>query len=312
MAPSDYRTKSTVGASTPERGNPLDATTPQRNGIDANTNQIAPKARATISRQALTGALAAATAVRAKALPVPASTNTAQTAHPRNNPKQDVESMPKEQRSDTRPAAPGLPKSTSAAPNALASLGNLHASQRQVASLQQPTPKPTKPSTQTLTIGGNSYRVLSSASPTELTRLAAIVDAKLKTVAGKAGAHALSSPQTILLAAIALAHDAELANAERTQLERRTRDMIRRTLLGLEDVIDRNSAENLNDAAANPLQASEPLLVPEQFDATTEQAARSAARATESEILVPHLTHQVEEDAHSTSIEARDLLRLKD
>lgn len=57
-----------------------------------------------------------------------------------------------------------------------------------------------------LRVGGQTYRVVTSASEEELQRLAAVVDAKLATVvpAGRA-----VTPQAMLLAAMALAHDLE-------------------------------------------------------------------------------------------------------
>ena len=57
-----------------------------------------------------------------------------------------------------------------------------------------------------LRIGGQTYRVMTSASDEELQRLAAVVDQKIATVvpAGRA-----VTPQAMLLAAMALAHDLE-------------------------------------------------------------------------------------------------------
>jgi cell division protein ZapA len=57
-----------------------------------------------------------------------------------------------------------------------------------------------------LRIGGQTYRVMTSASDEELQRLAAMVDQKLTAVvpAGRA-----VTPQAMLLAAMALAHDLE-------------------------------------------------------------------------------------------------------
>lgn len=57
-----------------------------------------------------------------------------------------------------------------------------------------------------LRVGGQTYRVVSSATESELQRLAAVVDERLQrlTPPGRA-----AQPQLILLAAMALAHDLE-------------------------------------------------------------------------------------------------------
>jgi cell division protein ZapA len=62
-----------------------------------------------------------------------------------------------------------------------------------------------------LRVGGQTYRVMTSASDEELQRLAAVVDQKLADVVPPGRA---VTPQAMLLAAMALAHDLE---AERTR-----------------------------------------------------------------------------------------------
>ncbi|MBS2015520.1 MAG: cell division protein ZapA [Deltaproteobacteria bacterium] len=86
-----------------------------------------------------------------------------------------------------------------------------------------------------LEVGGQSYKVVSSADETELQRLAGAVDAKVAelTPHGKA-----APPQAVLLAAIALAHELEQERARRTAVERRARDMLRRVLVRIDDAID--------------------------------------------------------------------------
>lgn len=86
-----------------------------------------------------------------------------------------------------------------------------------------------------LRIAGQSYKVLSSASEAELTRLAEAVTAKVEelTPDGKAAA-----PQTMVLAAIALAHELEQERARRTSIERRAREMLRRVLGRIDDALD--------------------------------------------------------------------------
>lgn len=86
-----------------------------------------------------------------------------------------------------------------------------------------------------LRIGGQSYKVVSSADEEELQRLAGAVSAKVAelTPSGKT-----APPQAVLLAAIALAHELELERARRLALEQRARDMLRRVLVHIDDALD--------------------------------------------------------------------------
>ncbi len=90
-----------------------------------------------------------------------------------------------------------------------------------------------------LRIAGQSYKVVSSADEEELQRLADAVSAKVTelTPRGKA-----ASPQSMLLAAIALAHELEEERARRAAVERRTRDMLRRVLVRIDDALDSTDA----------------------------------------------------------------------
>ena len=86
-----------------------------------------------------------------------------------------------------------------------------------------------------LKIGGQSYNVVSSADADELQRLAEAVSAKVAelTPSGKT-----APAQAVLLAAIALAHELEQERSRRVALERKTRDMLRRVLVRLDDALD--------------------------------------------------------------------------
>lgn len=86
-----------------------------------------------------------------------------------------------------------------------------------------------------LQIGGQSYKVVSSADEDELQRLAETVSAKVAelTPSGKT-----APPQAVLLAAIALAHELEQERARRLAVERRARDMLRRVLVRIDDVLE--------------------------------------------------------------------------
>jgi cell division protein ZapA len=85
-----------------------------------------------------------------------------------------------------------------------------------------------------LRVAGQSYRVVSSATEEELQRLADTVNAKVEelTPEGKA-----ASPQAVLLAAMALAHELEEERARRATIERRTREMLRRVLGRVDDAL---------------------------------------------------------------------------
>jgi cell division protein ZapA len=86
-----------------------------------------------------------------------------------------------------------------------------------------------------LQIAGQSYKVVSTAPEAELHRLAAAVDAKVAEVAPRGRA---VPPQAMLLAAIALAHELEEERSKRTALERRTRDVLRRVLVRIDDALE--------------------------------------------------------------------------
>jgi cell division protein ZapA len=86
-----------------------------------------------------------------------------------------------------------------------------------------------------LTIAGQQYNVVSTAPEGELQRLASSVDAKVAEVVGRGR---VPTPQSILLAAIALAHDLEAERSKRSKLEARTRDLLRRALVRIDDVLE--------------------------------------------------------------------------
>lgn len=73
-----------------------------------------------------------------------------------------------------------------------------------------------------LRVGGQTYKVNTSATEEELQRLVALVN-------GKLGGRPLT-PQNMFLAAIALAHDLEEAQARSDALARRSRDVVGRAL----------------------------------------------------------------------------------
>lgn len=89
-------------------------------------------------------------------------------------------------------------------------------------------------------VGGQSHKVVSSANEEDLVRLAAVVEGRIHQLTPKGKGVA---PNAILLAAIALANDLEEERAKRLQLERKTRDLLRRVLLRVDDALDGEAAE---------------------------------------------------------------------
>ncbi|WP_394834092.1 cell division protein ZapA [Pendulispora rubella] len=88
-------------------------------------------------------------------------------------------------------------------------------------------------------VAGQRYKVVSSSSQAELTRLAAAVDAKLAELAHRPNPGA---PPSIVLAAIALAHDLEQERAKRQRVEVKVRDLLRRILVRIDSALE-SSAE---------------------------------------------------------------------
>jgi cell division protein ZapA len=86
-----------------------------------------------------------------------------------------------------------------------------------------------------LRVGGQTYRVIASADEAELHRLADIVDARLREVAGPGRA---VSSQTLLLAAISLAHDVEQERGRREEVEERSKDMLKSVLARIDAAIE--------------------------------------------------------------------------
>ena len=85
-----------------------------------------------------------------------------------------------------------------------------------------------------LRVGGQTFRVVASASPTELQRLARIVDGKLHELAVSSAFH----PQSMLLVAMTLAHELEIERDLRRETEQRSREMLRSLLDRVDAAID--------------------------------------------------------------------------
>lgn len=89
-----------------------------------------------------------------------------------------------------------------------------------------------------LRVGGQTYRVVASAEEAELRRLADVVDARLRDLTGPGRP---ISPQAMLLAAIALAHDLEEERTRRRQVEARSREMLTSLLERIDKVLEETS-----------------------------------------------------------------------
>jgi cell division protein ZapA len=88
-------------------------------------------------------------------------------------------------------------------------------------------------------IAGQKYKVTSSAEPEELERLSAVVSERVlsSTPPGRT-----PTPQSLLLAAMSLAHDLEEERARRESLERKMRDWLRRVLVRIDDALEEHVA----------------------------------------------------------------------
>lgn len=86
-----------------------------------------------------------------------------------------------------------------------------------------------------LKLAGQTYRVVTSADETDLTRLARVVEDAIFSVTTPGRQ---PSPQAVVLAAITLAHELEQERARREQLETRHREMLTQLLTRIDRVLD--------------------------------------------------------------------------
>jgi cell division protein ZapA len=99
-----------------------------------------------------------------------------------------------------------------------------------------------------LKVGGQTYRVVASAEETELKRLADLVDARLRSMSAPGRP---ISPQSLLLAAISLAHDLEEEKLKRVQLEARSKEMLRSVLARIDAAIEASDEKAESEAEAS-------------------------------------------------------------
>ncbi|RYZ07183.1 MAG: cell division protein ZapA [Myxococcales bacterium] len=100
-----------------------------------------------------------------------------------------------------------------------------------------------------LKVGGQTYRVVASAEEAELKRLADLVDARLRAMSAPGKA---ISPQSLLLAAISLAHDLEEEKRKRLQLEARSKEMLRSVLTRIDAALEANDEKSDGDSDPEP------------------------------------------------------------
>jgi cell division protein ZapA len=95
-----------------------------------------------------------------------------------------------------------------------------------------------------LKVAGQSVRVVSSAGDDELQGLAGVINRRL----AEMGPVARSQPQSLLLVAMALAHDLEEERERRATLEARTRGLLRHLLGRIDAAVSESSGEDLGEA----------------------------------------------------------------
>lgn len=96
-------------------------------------------------------------------------------------------------------------------------------------------------------MGGQSYRVISSAAPDELQRLADFVDGRLRELIPPGRQ---PPPNSLVLVALALAHELELERAKRTQIEQRAGNLLKSVLGRIDEALQEEPHEDQAAAAA--------------------------------------------------------------
>ena len=91
-----------------------------------------------------------------------------------------------------------------------------------------------------LRVGGQTYRVVATAEEADLHRLADVVDERLRklTAPGRS-----VSPQSLLLAALSLAHDLEDERNRRVRSEQRAREMLSSLVSRIDAALEADTAE---------------------------------------------------------------------
>jgi len=100
-----------------------------------------------------------------------------------------------------------------------------------------------------LRVGGQTYRVVATADEADLHRLADVVDARLRqlTAPGRQ-----VTPQSLLLAALSLAHDLEDERNRRLRSEQRAREMLSSLVSRIDAALEADSAESAAPPPSDP------------------------------------------------------------
>jgi cell division protein ZapA len=106
-----------------------------------------------------------------------------------------------------------------------------------------------------LRVGGQTYRVVASADESELQRLAALVDERLRALTAPGRA---VSPQSMVLAAISLAHDLEEERRRRQRTEQRHREMLTSILARIDAAFDAEPATHASGVDTDDSDELEP------------------------------------------------------
>ncbi len=115
-----------------------------------------------------------------------------------------------------------------------------------------------------LKVGGQTYRVVATAEETELKRLADLVDARLRSMSAPGRP---ISPQSLLLAAISLAHDLEEEKRKRVQLEARSKEMLKSVLARIDAAIEAGDEKSEGDADGEDRGPTPPIeLLSDEFE----------------------------------------------
>lgn len=118
-----------------------------------------------------------------------------------------------------------------------------------------------------LKVGGQTYRVVASAGEAELRHLADLVDSRLRSMSAPGRP---ISPQSLLLAAISLAHDLEEEKRKRAQLEARSKEMLRTVLARIDQALeagDEKSGDTEQSPAAPGVEPAAPVeLLNDEFE----------------------------------------------
>jgi cell division protein ZapA len=106
-----------------------------------------------------------------------------------------------------------------------------------------------------LRVGGQTYRVVATAEEADLHRLADVVDERLRALTAPGRS---VSPQSLLLAALSLAHDLEDERNRRLRSEQRAREMLSSLVSRIDAALEADSAElSAAPAPAPDLEESE-------------------------------------------------------